>query len=75
MNAQMQARRGLEIDLRRAMALKQFDLSSANGMNRAGETGPRSGWFQRSSASKPVTSPLSSPAARRRAGRTPHRSP
>ena len=27
MNAQMQARRGLEIDLRRAMALKQFDLA------------------------------------------------
>ena len=29
-------------------------ISSASGMNSAGDTRPRSGWFQRSSASKPV---------------------
>jgi hypothetical protein len=31
MNAQMQARRGLEIDLRRAMALKQFGVLAVGG--------------------------------------------
>jgi hypothetical protein len=30
-------------------------ISSASGMKSAGETKPRSGWRQRSSASKPIT--------------------
>jgi hypothetical protein len=33
-------------------------FSSATGMNSAGGTSPRCGWFQRSSASHPVTSPV-----------------
>ena len=35
-------------------------LSSATGMNSPGETSPRSGWFQRTSASTPMTAPPSS---------------
>jgi hypothetical protein len=30
-------------------------LSSATGMNSAGDTGPRSGWVQRSRASAPTS--------------------
>ena len=33
-------------------------VSSARGMNSDGATNPRSGWFQRSNASKPTTRPL-----------------
>ncbi len=31
---------------------------SANGMNEAGNTKPRVGWFQRMRASHPVTAPV-----------------
>ena len=33
-------------------------VCSASGMNSSGRTSPQSGWFQRSSASTPVTWPL-----------------
>ena len=38
---------------------RMMPLSPATGMNTPGDTSPRSGWFQRSSASKATTSPLS----------------